>query len=107
MEEEECAAKSRNIRVTILQRQWNPAEIFLRNLWEDKIEVGTDLDQRNDENRPSLTTGAAAEERQEVSSKNMKDTFFDAITGDKGIGLWSSNIAKKCRNIGWTTESYF
>jgi len=34
---------------------------------------GIDLDVRNDENRPSLTSGALAEERQEVSSKNMID----------------------------------
>ena len=32
-----------------------------------KIEVGTDLDLRNDDNVPSLTSGAAAEERQKVS----------------------------------------
>ena len=31
-EEEEVAAKSSNIQVTILQRQWSPAETFLRNL---------------------------------------------------------------------------
>ena len=41
-----------------------------------KIEehVVTDLDVRNDENRPSLTSGAAAE-HQEVSSKNTMDEF--------------------------------
>jgi len=30
----------------------------------------TGLDLRNDENRPSLTSGAVAEERQDVSSRN-------------------------------------
>jgi len=40
-----------------------------------KIEehVVTDLDLRNEENRPVLTSGAAAEERQEVSPKNTID----------------------------------
>jgi len=32
MREEEVAAKSRNIQVTILQWQWSPAETFLRNV---------------------------------------------------------------------------
>jgi len=32
MREEEVAAKSRNIQVTILQWQWSPADTFLRNL---------------------------------------------------------------------------
>jgi len=32
MREEEVAAKSRNIHMTILQWQWNPVEKFLRNL---------------------------------------------------------------------------
>jgi len=32
MREEEVAATSRNIQVTILQWQWSPAETFLRNL---------------------------------------------------------------------------
>ena len=35
--------------------------------------VVTDLDLRNDENRSSLISGAVAEERQEVSSKNTID----------------------------------
>jgi len=72
-----------------------------------KIEVGTDLDPRNDDNRPTLTSGAAAVERQKVSSKNTIDELSDAITGDKDIDLWSSNIPEKSGNIGWTTKSYF
>jgi len=32
MREEEVAAKSRNIQVTILQWQWSPAETFLQNV---------------------------------------------------------------------------
>ena len=60
-----------------------------------KIEVGTDLDLRND--RPSLTSGAATEERQEESSKNITDELSDAIFGCKDIGLWSSNIPEKMR----------
>jgi len=39
----------------------------------------TDLDLCNDENRPSLTSGAApVAERQEVSSKNTIDKMADA-----------------------------
>ena len=54
-----------------------------------KIEehVVKDLDQRKDENRPSLTSGAVAEESQEVSSENTIDEMADAITGDNDIGL--------------------
>ena len=56
MREEEVAAKSRDIQVTILQWHWSPAETFLRKpVRGQKIEehVVTDLDLRNDENRPS------------------------------------------------------
>jgi len=68
-----------------------------------KIEehVATDLDLRNDENRLSLTSGAAAEERQDVSSKNMIDEMADAITGGSDIGLsvlWPANIPEKMRD---------
>jgi len=54
-----------------------------------KIEehVVTDLDVHNDENRPSLTSSAVAEERQEGSSKNTIDELADAITGGNDIGL--------------------
>jgi len=74
-----------------------------------KIEehVVTDFDIHNDENRPSLTSGAAAEERQEVSSKITIDELSDAITGGKDIGLSSSNISEKCENIGWKMKSHF
>ena len=67
-----------------------------------KIEehVVTDLNVRNDENRPSLTSSAAAEDRQEVSLKNTIDELSDAFTGGKDVGLWSSNIPEKCGNIG-------
>ena len=62
----------------------------------------TDLDLRNDENRPSLTS-SAVEERQDVSSKNTIDEMADTITGGKEIGLWAlwpGNIPEKCGNIG-------
>ena len=36
MREEEVAANSRNIQVTILQCQWSPADTFLRSLQEDR-----------------------------------------------------------------------
>jgi len=56
----------------------------------------TDLVLRNNENRPSLTSGAApvAEERQEASSKNMMDEMAAAITGGIDVGLWLANILK-------------
>ena len=67
----------------------------------------TDLDQRNDENRPSSTSSAVAEERQDVSSKNTIDEMAEAITGGNDIGLWAlwpANIPEKCRNIGWNMK---
>ena len=78
-------------------------------VWGQKIEeLVTDLDLHNDDNRPGLTSRAAAEERQEVSSKNTIDELSDAITGGKDIGLWLYPIyRKKCVNIGWKTKSYF
>jgi len=53
-----------------------------------KIEehVVTDLDLRNDESRPSLTSGAVAEERQEVSSQITIDEMADTITGGNNLG---------------------
>jgi len=56
----------------------------------------TNLDLSNDENRPRLTSSAAAEGRQDVSSKNTIDEMADAITG--------GNDRKKCRNIGWNMK---
>ena len=53
----------------------------------------------NDENRPSLTSGAVAEECQDVSSKSTIDKMADAITGSNQIGLESGHIPKKCRNM--------
>jgi len=58
----------------------------------------TDLDLRNVETSPSLTSSAAAEERQDVSSKNTIDEMADAITGGNDIGLWAlwpANIPEK------------
>jgi len=77
-------------------------DISAKRLRGQKIEehVSTDLDLCNDENRPSLTSGAAAEERQDVSSKSTIDKMADAITGSNQIGLESGNIPEKCRNIG-------
>ena len=63
-----------------------------------------DLDVRNDDNRPSLTSGAAAEERQGVSSKNTIDELSDVITGGKGIGLWSSSIPEKMQEYWLKNE---
>ena len=72
-----------------------------------KIEVVTDLDQRNDDNGPSLTSGAAAAEHQKVSSKNTIDELSDAITGGKDIGLWPSNIPERMREHWLNNEKLF
>jgi len=69
--------------------------------------TSTDLDQRNDDNRPRLSNGAAADERQEVPYKNAIDELSDAITGDKDIGLWSSNIPEKLREHWLKNEKLF
>jgi len=53
----------------------------------------TDLDLRNVETSPSLTSSAAAE-RQDVSSKNTIDEMADAITGGNDICLWALWPAK-------------
>jgi len=60
----------------------------------------TGLDLRNDENRPSSTSSAVAEERQDVSSKNRIDKMTDAITGGNDIHLWDTwpfNLPEKMR----------
>jgi len=74
-----------------------------------KIEehVVTDLDVRNDGDRPSLTSGAVAEERQEVSSENTIDELSDAITGGNDIGLWSSNIPEEMREYWLKKQKLF
>jgi len=82
---------------------------FCETLRGQKIEehVVTDLDLRNDENRPSSTSGAAAEERQEVSSKNTMDEMSEAITGGNDIGLWASTIPEKKREYWLKNETLF
>jgi len=60
----------------------------------------TNLDLRNDENKPSLTSSAVAEERQDASSKNTTDEMANAITGGNDIGLWAlwpASIPEKIR----------
>ena len=67
----------------------------------------TNLDLRNDENRPSLTSNAVAEERQDVSSKNTMNEMANTITGGNDIRLWvlcPTNILKKSGNIGWNLK---
>jgi len=86
MREEEVAAKSRNIAVTgsEVQRRYfcgTCKRTENQRTWCDR------LDLRNDENRSSLTSGAVAEERQDVSSKNTIDEMADAITGSNDISL--------------------
>jgi len=74
-----------------------------------KIEehVVTDLDVRNDDDRPGLTSGAVAEEGREVSSENTIDELVDAITGGKDIGFWSSNIPEKMRGYWLKKQKLF
>jgi len=55
----------------------------------------TDLDLRNDENRPSFISSAVEEERQDVSSKNTIDEMADTITEGNDIGLWSLWLANR------------
>ena len=49
----------------------------------------TDLDLRKNEDRPSLTSSAVAEERQDVSSKNTIVEMADANTEGNDVGLWA------------------
>ena len=73
-----------------------------------KIEehVVTNLDVRDDNNRPNLNSGAA-EEREEVSLENTIDELSNAITGGKDIVSGHPIYRKKCGNIGWKTKSHF
>jgi len=66
-----------------------------------KIEeqVVADLDQRSDENTPSLTRGAVAEERQIVSSKYTIDEMADAMEATMSVS-GHPIYRKKCGNIG-------
>ena len=84
-------------------------DIFAEPVRGQKINehVVTDLDVRNNDNRPSLISGSAADERQEVSSENTIDEFSDAITGGKDIGLWSSNTPEKLREYWLKNEKLF
>ena len=65
----------------------------------------TDLDLCNDENRPSLTSGAVEEECQEVSSKNTIDELADAINVGNDIGLRSANIPKEMQKYWLKNET--
>ena len=70
-----------------------------------KIEehVVTDLELCNDENdetRPSLTSGAVAEECQEVSSKNTIDEMLTLSLEATILVSGQPIYRKKCRNIG-------
>ena len=99
MREVEVAAKSRNFKLlrqsgSEAQRRHSCGTSKRTDIEEQVI---ADLDVRNDANRPSFTSGGAAKERQEVSSKNTIDELSEAITGCKDIGLWSSNIPEKMR----------
>ena len=71
----------------------------------------TDLDLRNDENRPSLTSSAVAE-RQDVSPKNTIDKMADAITWGSDIALWAlwpANVPEKMREywLKYETGSFW
>ena len=77
-----------------------------------EVHVVTILDLRIDENRPSLTSGAVAEERQDVLSKNTIDEMADAITRGNDIRLWAlwpANIPEKMREywLKYETGSFW
>jgi len=64
--------------------------------------VVTDLDLSNDENRPSLTSNAVGEDRQDTSSKDTIDEIADAIAGGNDVGLWAlwpANMPEKCGKL--------
>jgi len=65
------------------------------------------VDVHNDENRPSLISGAAAEEHRQVSSKHTADELADAVTGGKDIGLWSFNMPEKMREYLLKNQKLF
>ena len=75
--------------------QWN---ISVEPARGQKIEehVVPDLDVRNDENRPSLTSGAVAEELQEASLKNTIDGLADWRYHWKG---WRYHWKQKYRSL--------
>ena len=107
MREEDVAAKSRNIQVTI----YSGSEVQRRHFCgackrtENSRTYVTDSDVGNDENRPSVTSSAVAEEHQNVSSKHTIDEMADAITGGNDIGLWAlwpANVPEK--NAGTLVE---
>jgi len=79
------------------------SEVQRRQPKESRRTCCDGLDLCKDENRPSSTSSAAAEERQDVWSKNTIDEMADAITGGNDIGLWAfwpAKIPGKCGNIG-------
>jgi len=55
----------------------------------------------------SLTSSAAAEKRQDISSKNTTDELADAVTGGNGIGLRSSITTEKMREYWLKNETLF
>ena len=72
--------------------------------------VVTDLDLSNDENRPSLTSNAVGEERQDASSKDTIDEIADAITGGNDVGLWAlwpANMPEKCGKLVEIWNGFF
>jgi len=107
MGEEEVAVKSRYIHVTILTvAVKSSGDISAELVRGQKIEehVVTDLDLRNDENRPSLTSGAVAEERQEVSSKSTIDETL-TLSLEATISVSSQIIPLYCIVLYCVTSS--
>jgi len=73
---------------------------------KSKEHVVTDLNLRNDDNRPSLTSNVAAEERQRESLKNTIDEMADTITASSDISLWSVNIPEEMQKY-WLKNGRF
>ena len=71
-----------------------------------KIEehVVTDLDLRNDENRPCFPSSAVAEERQDLQLINTLDEMADAITGGNDIALGPLANQHTGNNVGILVE---
>jgi len=93
----EVERDSRSLFYSDNEVQWRH---FVEPLSGQKIEehAVTDLDPRNDENRPSLTSGTPpVTDRQEVSSKSTVDEMANATTRGNNIGLWPANIPERMR----------
>ena len=91
MREEEVATKSREIQDCYFTVAVKSSGDISEEPEEDskaRNKLWQSISTHNDENRPSLTSGAATvAELQEVSSKNTINEMADPISGGNDIGL--------------------